>query len=354
MPTSIKGRGANLNPPNRFERLHLEPLDDHWEDDRTVETEFLVDTSRTILAKNDSPDLDFTYSINPYRGCEHGCVYCYARPSHEYLGFSAGIEFESKILVKPDAPALLEDSFRKKSWQPQVIAFSGNTDPYQPVERKLQLTRRCLEVFLKYRNPVEIVTKNFLITRDLDILQQLASLNLVHVLISITSLDPGLVRVMEPRTPTPAKRLEAIQILAENTIPVGVNAAPIIPGLNDEAIPSILEEASARGATSAGYILVKLPGEVKSIFLDWLHRELPERESKIVNRLREVRGGKLSDSRFGTRMRGEGKVAETIEELFRLTCKKYHLNERIITLSTEHFLRTLGTATPKEQQLDFF
>jgi DNA repair photolyase len=354
MPTSIKGRGANLNPPNRFERLHLEPLDDHWEDDRTVETEFLVDTSRTILAKNDSPDLDFTYSINPYRGCEHGCVYCYARPSHEYLGFSAGIEFESKILVKPDAPALLEDSFRKKSWQPQVIAFSGNTDPYQPVERKLQLTRRCLEVFLKYRNPVEIVTKNFLITRDLDILQQLASLNLVHVLISITSLDPGLVRVMEPRTPTPAKRLEAIQILAENTIPVGVNAAPIIPGLNDEELPSILEKASARGATSAGYILVKLPGEVKSIFLDWLHRELPERESKIVNRLREVRGGKLSDSRFGTRMRGEGKVAETIEELFRLTCKKYHLNERIITLSTEHFLRTLGTATPKEQQLDFF
>jgi DNA repair photolyase len=354
MPTRIKGRGANLNPPNRFERLHVEPLDDHWEDDRTVETEFLVDTSRTILAKNDSPDLDFTYSINPYRGCEHGCVYCYARPSHEYLGFSAGIEFESKILVKPDAPALLEDSFRKKSWQPQVIAFSGNTDPYQPVERKLQLTRRCLEVFLKYRNPVEIVTKNFLITRDLDILRELASLNLVHVLISITSLDPNLVRVMEPRTSTPVKRLEAIQVLAENTIPVGVNAAPIIPGLNDEELPSILEKASARGATSAGYILVKLPGEVKSIFLDWLHRELPERESKIVNRLREVRGGKLSDSRFGTRMRGEGKVAETIEELFRLTCKKYHLNERIITLSTEHFLRTLGTATPKEQQLDFF
>jgi DNA repair photolyase len=354
MPMSIKGRGANLNPPNRFERLHVEPFDGHWEEDRTVETEFLVDTSRTILAKNDSPDLDFTYSINPYRGCEHGCVYCYARPSHEYLGFSAGIEFESKILVKPDAPALLEDSFRKKSWQPQVIAFSGNTDPYQPVERKLQLTRRCLEVFLKYRNPVEIVTKNFLITRDLDILRELASLNLVHVLISITSLDSELVRAMEPRTSTPAKRLEAIEILADNKIPVGVNAAPIIPGLNDEALPSILEEASARGATSAGYILVKLPGEVKSIFLDWLHRELPERESKIVNRLREVRGGKLSDSRFGTRMRGEGKVAETIENLFRLACKRYHLNGRIIKLSTEHFLRTLCTATPQEQQLEIF
>jgi DNA repair photolyase len=354
MPMATKGRGANLNPPNRFERLHVEPLDDHWEDDRTVETEFLVDASRTILAKNDSPDLDFTYSINPYRGCEHGCVYCYARPSHEYLGFSAGIDFESKILVKPEAPELLEQAFKKKSWQPQVIAFSGNTDPYQPVERKLRLTRRCLEVFLRYRNPVEIVTKNFLITRDLDILQQLASLNLVHVLISITSLHPELVRVMEPRTSIPAKRLEAIEILATNKIPVGVNAAPIIPGLNDEALPSILEEASARGATSAGYILVKLPGEVKSIFLDWLHRVLPERESKILNRLRQVRSGKLSDSRFGTRMRGEGKMAETIEDLFRLACKKYRLNERIITLSTEHFLRTLGTATPQEQQLEIF
>jgi DNA repair photolyase len=354
MPRRIKGRGANLNPPNRFERLHLEPLDDHWEDDRTVETEFLVDASRTILAKNDSPDLDFTYSVNPYRGCEHGCVYCYARPSHEYLGFSAGIDFESRILVKPKAPELLERAFKKKSWQPQVIAFSGNTDPYQPVERKLQLTRRCLEVFLKYRNPVEIVTKNFLVTHDLDILQQLASLNLVHVLISITSLDPELVRVMEPRTSTPAKRLEAIEILATNKIPVGVNAAPIIPGLNDEALPSILEEASARGATSAGYILVKLPGEVKSIFLDWLHRELPERESKIVNRIREVRSGKLSDGRFGTRMRGEGKMAETIEDLFRLACKKYHLNERMIALSREHFLRTPGTVTPQEQQLEIF
>jgi DNA repair photolyase len=354
MPTRIKGRGANLNPPNRFERLHVEPLDDHWEDDRTVETEFLVDTSRSILAKNDSPDLEFTYSINPYRGCEHGCVYCYARPSHEYLGFSAGADFESRILVKPKAPELLEQAFNKKSWQPQVIAFSGNTDPYQPVERKLQLTRRCLEVFLKYRNPVEIVTKNFLVTRDLDILQQLASLNLVHVLISITSLDPGLVRVKEPRTPTPAKRLEAIEILADNKIPVGVNAAPIIPGLNDEELPSILEEASARGATSAGYILVKLPGEVKTIFLDWLHRELPERESKIVNRLREVRGGKLSDSRFGTRMRGEGKVAETIKNLFRLACKRYHLNGRIIKLSTEHFLRTPETSMSPKQQLEIF
>jgi len=348
MRHSIKGRGASFNPPNRFERLHLESLEEAWEDDRTVQTEFFVDTSRSILAKNDSPDLDFTYSINPYRGCEHGCVYCYARPSHEYLGFSAGLEFESKILVKPEAPQLLEETFKRKSWQPQVIAFSGNTDPYQPVERKLQLTRRCLEVFLKYRNPLELITKNFLITRDVDILRELASLNLVHVLISITSLDPELIRVMEPRTATPAKRLEALETLAKNQIPVGVNAAPIIPGLNDEELPSILREAAARGATSAGYIIVKLPGPVKDLFLDWLERTLPERAPKILNRLREVRAGKLSDSRFGTRMRGEGKVAESIRDLFHLSCKKYHLNERKIELTTAHFGRT------PEKQLEIF
>lgn len=348
MNRPVKGRGASINPANRFERLHLEPLEEAWQDERTVPTEFFVDMSRSILAKNDSPDLDFTYSINPYRGCEHGCVYCYARPSHEYLGFSAGIDFESKILVKPDAPELLEETFRRKSWQPQVIAFSGNTDPYQPIERKLQLTRKCLEVFLKYRNPVEIVTKNHLITRDIDILKELASLHLVHVLISITSLDPELIRLMEPRTSTPAKRLEAIKMLAMNGILVGVNAAPIIPGLNDEELPSVLREASARGATTAGYIIVKLPGPVKDLFLDWLERVLPERAPKILNRLREVRAGKLSDSRFGTRMRGEGKVAESIKDLFHLSCKKYHLNEREIELTTSHFTRT------PERQLEMF
>jgi DNA repair photolyase len=354
MSRSIKGRGASFNPPNRFERLYVEPFEDRWDDDRRVETEFLIDTSRSILAKNDSPDLEFTYSINPYRGCEHGCVYCYARPSHEYLGFSAGIDFESKILVKREAPKLLEETFKKTSWQPQVVAFSGDTDPYQRVERKLQLTRRCLEVFLKYGNPVQIVTKNFLITRDLDILRRLSSLNLVHVLISITSLDPELIRVMEPRTSPPVKRLEAMEVLASNKVPVGVNAAPIIPGLNDEEMPSILREVAGRGAASAAYTLVRLPGPVKQIFLDWLRRELPERESKIIHRLREARGGKLNDSRFGSRMLGEGKVAESIEDLFRLTCRKYHLNKRTIALSTEHFLRTPGTLTSPEQQLEIF
>jgi len=354
MRSSIKGRGASFNPPNRFERLHVEPFEEKWEDHRAFKTEFLIDTSRSILAKNDSPDLDFTYSINPYRGCEHGCVYCYARPSHEYLGFSAGIDFESKIVVKPEAPALLEQAFQRKSWEPQVVAFSGNTDPYQPVERTLQLTRRCLEIFFRYRNPVQIVTKNFLITRDLDILQQLASFNLVHVLISITSLDPELLRVMEPRTSAPTKRLEAVEVLADAHIPVGVNAAPIIPGLNDEELPSILQEVAARGGVSAAYTLVRLPGAVKDLFLDWLRRELPGRESKIVNRLREVRKGRLSDSRFGTRMSGEGTVAQSIEDLFRVTCRKYYLNEKPIALSTEHFLRIPGTTRSPKQQLEIF
>jgi DNA repair photolyase len=354
MRSPIKGRGASFNPPNQFERLHVEPFEEEWDDARAVKTEFLIDTSRSILANNDSPDLDFTYSINPYRGCEHGCVYCYARPSHEYLGFSVGVDFESKILVKPEAPALLEQTFQRKSWEPQVVAFSGNTDPYQPVERRLQLTRRCLEIFLKYRNPVQIVTKNFLVTRDLDILRELSLFNLVHVLISITSLDPELVRVMEPRTSVPLKRLEAVQVLADAHIPVGVNAAPMIPGLNDEELPSILQEVAARGGVSAAYTLVRLPGAVKDLFLDWLHRELPERESKIINRLREVRKGRLSDSRFGTRMLGEGKVAESIEDLFRLTCRKYHLNKRTVTLSAEHFLRTPGASKSSKQQLEIF
>src|SRR5262245_47463081 len=279
-----KGRGAGFNPANRFEPLRLELLDDFSDDKPSVPTQLYIDSTREILARNDSPDVPFTYSINPYRGCEHGCIYCYARPSHEYLGFSAGLDFESKILVKPEAPRLLEDAFQRKSWKPQVIALSGNTDPYQPIERQLQLTRRCLEVFLKYRNPVGMITKNHLITRDLDILRQLAEFNLVHVHLSITTLDAGLARIMEPRASAPARRLEAVEILAANRIPVGVNAAPLIPGLTDEELPSILREAAARGALTAAYILVRLPGAVQPLFLDWLKRELPQRAPKVLGR----------------------------------------------------------------------
>jgi DNA repair photolyase len=307
--------------------------------DRQIPTEFFVDSTRSILARNDSPDIPFRYSINPYRGCEHGCIYCYARPSHEYLGFSAGTDFESKILVKPDAPALLEQAFERKSWRPQVVAFSGNTDPYQPAERQLELTRRCLEVFLKFRNPISVITKNFLVARDIDILQQLAALDLVHVHISITTNNSELARVMEPRTSAPARRLEAVEKLAAGGIPTGVNVAPVIPGLTDEEMPAILRAAAARGAKTAAYILVRLPGAVEPLFVEWLKRALPLRASKILSRLREVRGGRMSDSRFGSRMSGEGKLAESIQDLFRLTCRRYHLNEQEIELSTRHFTR---------------
>ncbi len=339
MTNTKPGRGAAYNPPNRFERLHIEPLEELEGEPSSVPTAFFVDSSRSILARNDSPDIPFTYSVNPYRGCEHGCIYCYARSYHEYLGFSSGIDFESKILVKSDAPKLLEEAFRKKSWTPQVVALSGVTDCYQPVERRLELTRKCLEVFLKYRNPVSLITKNFLVTRDIDVLTRLAALNLVHVTFSITTLNPELARVMEPRTSIPARRLEAMELLAKVRIPVGVNVAPLIPGLTDEELPAILRESAARGAQSACYLLVRLPFAVKDLFLDWLQRHLPDRAPRILNRLREVRGGKLSDSEFGTRGHGEGKMAESIRDMFDLFSRKYGLNQKEKELATEHFTR---------------
>jgi DNA repair photolyase len=342
MPETIKGRGAAFNPPNRFEKLHFEPLQIERgpEDEfRSIPTIFYKDSSRTILAKNDSPDLGFTYSINPYRGCEHGCIYCYARPSHEYLGFSSGIDFETKIVVKEDAPELLEEMFKKKSWQPQMVCFSGDTDCYQPIERKLQITRRCLEVFLKYRNPVGIITKNALITRDLDILRELNALNLVLVSISITSLDADLIRTMEPRTANPLKRLETIATLASNGIPVCVNVAPVIPGLTDEEMPSILKSAAEHGATFAAYTIVRLPYAVRDVFLDWLQREYPDRAARVTNRISDVRGGELNDTRWRIRLTGEGEYAKMIKDLFVLNCKKFGLNKRQMHVTVEHFRR---------------
>lgn len=351
-----KGRGSGFNPPNRFEKTHLEPLDIDvpYDDERPpLKTAFYPDTSKSILAKNDSPDLDFEYSINPYRGCEHGCIYCYARPSHEYLGFSAGLDFESKIIVKLDAAMLLEQTLQKKSWLPQMVAFSGNTDCYQPVERKLQLTRQCLEVFLRFRNPVGLITKNALVLRDLDLFQEMAKLNLIHIMISITTLDADLVRTMEPRTSSPANRLKTIAELAKHGIPVGVNSAPIIPGLTDEELPAILKAAAQHGATSAGYILLRLPGAVKPLFLEWLRRELPERAEKVLNRIRDTRHGGLSDPNFGTRIKGEGEIAEAVNTLFRINARKYNLDKRWSGLSTEHFVRPAG-AKGGRSQLDLF
>ena len=306
---TINGRGVSTNPKNRFEMIAAEkaPADfaEYFEDPeegRNILTKFYVDHSHSILAKNDSPDLGFTYSLNPYRGCEHGCIYCYARPTHEYLGFSSGLDFETKIMVKPDAAALLDEQLNRPSWQPQMVMLSGDTDCYQPIEKKLQITRQCLEIFLEHRNPVSIVTKNALIQRDLDILKELASMNLVVVTISITSLNHDLIRKMEPRTSIPAKRLETVKVLSENGIPVGVNACPIIPGLNDVEIPSILEESANRGARSASYTIVRLPHVVKDLFVEWVQRELPDRAPAILNRIRDIRGGNLSCSGFGVRL----------------------------------------------------
>lgn len=336
-----RGRGARLNPANRFERLHVEedPAALDAEELRQVPTTYLIDHTKSILARNDSPDTGFTFSINPYRGCEHGCIYCYARPSHEYLGFSAGLDFETKILVKENAPALLSEAFQKPSWEPQVVALSGNTDPYQPLERTLRLTRQCLEVFLRHRNPVAIITKNYLVTRDADILEEMARMNLVTVALSITTLKPELVGSMEPRTSRPARRLQAIEELVGRGIPVSVNVAPVVPGLTDEEMPAILKEAAARGASNASYIMMRLPGPVKDLFLDWIEREHPDKVNKIVHRLRELRGERLTDSRFGVRMRGEGEWAETVSNLFGMTCKKLGLNASYRKLSTDHFRR---------------
>jgi DNA repair photolyase len=346
MNEKVKGRGSQFNLPNRFEKLHIDEApdfrDEYFDEDETdrkIPTIFYNDHSKTILAKNDSPDVSFTYIINPYRGCEHGCIYCYARPTHEYLGFSSGLDFETKIMVKKDAPALLRETLSKKSWIPQSVAFSGNTDCYQPAERNFKITRECLKVFLEFRNPIFIITKNALVQRDVDILQEMASLNIVIVVVSITTLKREVQRKMEPRTSIPARRLETIEFLRKNNIPVGVNVAPIIPGLTDEEVPGILKEAAERGALSAGRTIVRLPFGVKDLFVDWVKRNFPEREKKILNRVIHMRGGKLYNSEWGTRMRGEGEWADTIGRIFETNCNKLNLNKTKISLTTKHFRR---------------
>ncbi len=342
----IKGRGAQSNYKNRFERLHIEPDDSQPENEiepeRKIPTIFLKDESKSIIARNDSEDLFFNYSINPYRGCEHGCIYCYARPSHEYLGFSAGLDFESKIMIKPKAPELLAKEFEKKSYKPDVLMLSGNTDCYQPIERTLKLTRGLLQVCLDYRNPVAIITKNSLIERDLDILSELNDYNSTSVMISITSLDENLIRILEPRTSTPSKRLRTIETLSKHKIPVGVMAAPVIPGLTDEEIPNILKAASEHGAAFAGRIMLRLPYSVKDMFIDWLKREYPERAKKVINRIKEIRGGKLNHSEPALRFTGEGTIAESIHNLFKLSCRQYGLEKSNINLTTAHFRRKAG------------
>lgn len=332
----LRGRGTPWNPPNRFERLHVDREGWTDPDDPPPETLLLNDASRSILVRNESPDVGFDVGMNPYRGCGHGCSYCYARPTHEYLGFSAGLDFETKILVKRDAPELLRRVLSRPTWRPQVIGLSGNTDAYQPVERRLRITRRCLEVLAEFRNPVAVVTKSYLVSRDVDLLAELAEHSAAAVVLSVTTLRNDLQRVMEPRASAPARRLGAIRVLVDAGIPVGVNVAPVVPGLTDHELPQILEAAADAGASFAGYILLRLPHGVKDLFADWLGQHFPDRKLKVLNRVREMRGGKLYDGRFGVRGRGEGPWADQLQELFRLTCARYGLN-RAPVLSGDAF-----------------
>jgi DNA repair photolyase len=335
---SIKGRGAAGNPANRFEQIHLE-RDPDWdpEEDPAPATQFFRDSTQGIIAYNDSPDVGFSASINPYRGCEHGCIYCYARPTHEYLGFSAGLDFESKIMVKEDAPQLLRTELSSPKWKPQMLAMSGVTDCYQPIERKLQLTRRCLEVLAEFRNPVGIVTKNHLVTRDSDLLGELARFNAAAVFVTITTLDAELAAKLEPRASLPQHRLAAIEALSTAGIPVGLMVAPVIPALTDHEMPSIIAAAAQAGARSAGFVLLRLPFGLDELFQNWLTRHFPERKEKVLNRIRSIRGGKLNDGNFGSRMRGDGIFAEQIHKMFEVARRRSGLDNHRVPLSTAAF-----------------
>jgi DNA repair photolyase len=338
---TIRGRGASWNPQNRFESLeYVRDEEAVPEDgDSSPKTLYLRDPSRSIIATNDSPDIGFDASINPYRGCEHGCIYCYARPTHEYLGFSAGLDFETKILVKEDAPQLLREELNKKSWTPKVIAISGVTDPYQPVEKRLGITRGCLEVLADFRNPVAVITKNHLVTRDVDVFKELAQYDAAKVFVSITTLDSKVARTMEPRTSSPELRLAAVEALASAGVPVGVMVAPVVPGITDHEMPAILAAAKKAGAKWAGFVVLRLPWAVAPLFEQWLEEHYPDRKDKVLNRVRDLRGGKLYDAKWGVRGRGEGIFADQIQMLFDVACRKHGLNEERFELSTDSFRR---------------
>jgi len=318
----IHGRGASQNPPNRFVAISYEPDPEAIGDQPGPRTQFYRDTTRSAIARNNSPDVGFDFSVNPYRGCEHGCIYCYARPSHEYLGLSAGLDFETKIFVKEDAPTLLRRELSSPKWRPATIAISGVTDAYQPIERRLEITRKCVRVLADFGNPLSVITKNHLVTRDIDLFSELAALSAVSVNISVTTLDVDLQRKMEPRTSSPILRLKAIEALASAGIPVGVMVAPVVPGLTDHELPAILAAARDAGAQNAGFIVLRLPHGVSALFEDWLETHYPDRKAKVLGRIRDVRGGKMNDPRFGSRMRGEGEYAEQIRALFEVTSEK--------------------------------
>jgi DNA repair photolyase len=329
MSRSIKGRGAGIQPENPYLPVHVEPDLEHVEHDDEYladldrpPTEYIPDESQTIVAENDSPDVGFRYSVNPYRGCSHGCSYCYARPGHEYLGLSAGLDFETKVFVKFRAAELLREFLARPRWKPETIAFSGVTDCYQPAEQRFEITRACVAVAAECRQPIGIITKNALVTRDVDLFAQLAEHHAVRVSLSITTLDAKLARVMEPRTSSPEARLRALRELSAAGIPTNVMVAPIIPGLTDSEMPAILTAAREAGAQWAGYVMLKLATTVRPVFLDWLQRNYPEKADRVQSHIRSVRGGKLNDSNFGSRQVGTGNLAEMISDTFGLWCKK--------------------------------
>lgn len=347
-----KGRGAQFNPKNRFLKgeyvqEHAEGIDD-WEEENR-KTEYIYDNSKTLVNKVTSPDVGMMYSANPYQGCEHGCIYCYARNSHEYWGYSAGVDFESRIVVKKNAPALLRKFFDNNNWEPATISLSGNTDCYQPIERKMRITRALLEICLEYRNPVGVLSKNALVLRDMDIIQELAKHNLVRVFSSITSLDEDVRKVMEPRTATYKARLKVVETLSKAGVPTGIMNAPLIPGLNDMHMHDVLKAASEAGAKWAGYTVVRLNGAIGGIFEDWLFKTFPDRAAKVWHQICECHGGSVNDSRWGNRIVGDGKFAELIKTQFQLYCRKFHLNETQMEMNTSDFRRP--TATDKQLSL---
>jgi len=340
MNTPIRGRGASQNPRNRFTGTGLEYHRDYAAGKQSAQkTSFLYDHSDSVISRNNSPDIPFGVSLNPYRGCEHGCAYCYARPTHEFLGFSAGLDFETKIMVKHNAADILRKTLATPSWKPQTLVMSGVTDPYQPAERDLNITRQCIEVLAECRHPLGIITKNYLVTRDIDLLKHLAEVQAVHVTLSITTLDNGLAGAMEPRTSRPRARLKAIRELADAGIPACVNIAPVIPGLNDHEMVRILEESKKAGAIQAGYQLLRLPYGVKEIFINWLEQHVPGRKEKVVNRILDYRDGRLNRSEFGERFRGIGHYADQIRKTFQIHTDRLGFNRQKQPLNSSAFIR---------------
>jgi DNA repair photolyase len=337
----VRGRGARSNRTARFDPLEREDVDDGWSAEERpahrIEDSLTPLRTRSIISKNASPDIGFTRSINPYVGCSHGCVYCYARPSHAYMSLSPGVDFETKLFFKPDAPDLVAEAFSRRGYAPERIHLGANTDPYQPAERTLQITRRLLEVFDRFNHPVSITTKGALIVRDIDILGSMARRGLVKTYISVTTLDRRLARDMEPRAPTPERRLSAVGQLAAAGVPTGVGFAPVIPGLNDHELEPVLERAAAMGATEAMFTVLRLPREVRDLFDEWLHAERPDRARRVMSLVRQMRGGRDYDADFASRMTGTGPIADLIAQRFGLACKRLGLNQERVLLRTDLF-----------------